>query len=376
MPFGIALHRIRPLQPPEDTFLWNDDGIYPLPTIPSDFLRPAPAANPPPDLTYPQSPTWTLRRDHRFSRGCHYSADWSRSHSSLVAEREHILRLTTPPNTIPIWDAEMEVFVIRDIPGGVRLVPGIPMVQYLDGISSEFITIACLQTAQSLSQLPHSLEIEGLFRDLFQNTFGFDDGTIHIDPIYTLPGLKRNDRSAQPANKHTPDGRPCYDGSYSLAGTAMKGKGKGYWVPASQAVHEKARDQIATVLCILHRLYRLIMPHCVSKMEWDLMEFFSKLNNVFSFGGSEPGGTSVQMNVSSGFSGGDLRTMIGIAQGYWHLDSGDDLTFPTLFFLLFRLPKGNTISHLSLDMMLMCITTQVQIPVHSFWVVLASTRER
>ena len=121
------------------------------------------------------------------------------------------------------------------------------------------------------------------------------------------------------------------DGSYSLTNTVLEGEGQGTVLPAVQVDTREARMQIGTVLKCLNNLYRLIMLLCISKFEFEIGDFHSEINNVMSFGGLMPNGTSLQMNSSS--LGKILLEMIG-EQGSWHTDSKDDLTRLTLFVLL------------------------------------------
>ena len=97
-------------------------------------------------------------------------------------------------------------------------------------------------------------------------------------------------------------------------------------------------SQIATILTVLHTLFRLIMPKCLSKFEQEIMDFHSEFNNVFSFGGLEPGGVSAQMNVSA--LGQLLSFFIGRVQGGWHTDVSDSICRWTLFALLLRVSPG------------------------------------
>ncbi|PPR06208.1 hypothetical protein CVT24_000641, partial [Panaeolus cyanescens] len=61
---------------------------------------------------------------------------------------------------------------------------------------------------------------------------------------------------------------------------------------------------------------------------------------MYTFGGLEPGATSVQLNVSS--LGETLEESIGQVQGMWHTDINDDPNRFTLFVLLLRVgPKGH-----------------------------------
>lgn len=338
LPFGLHLGEVAPQAPPPGEFLWSQENLFrrELDVDLPEELSPFPSAEPPPGFTFPQSPIWTRRRDHRYSCGVHYSADWSSDVYALRAESDHILRIVTPPGVSATWDESRSCFVTHDIAGAVRLIPGIPFAQYVDGDPNSCLTVACLQTLQSLSVFPQYPEIEKLVLELMLYTYGRepdDEDPTHIPAIYTFSCLKRNDRSSQPNDD-------SYTGSYNLAATVEKGDGLGTFVPAVQAGFPEARQHISIVLTILHKLYRLIMPHCLTKEEMDLIDFHSRYNNTFSFGGLEPGPTAVQMNVSSSFSGEDLLKMLGIIQGSWHFDKSDDKTRPTLFIICLRLPKG------------------------------------
>lgn len=118
----------------------------------------------------------------------------------------------------------------------------------------------------------------------------------------------------------------------------MKGEGLGTFLPAMQANTPAALSQITTVLTVLHTLFRLIVPKCLSKFEQEITDFHSEFNNVFTFGGLEPGGTSAQMNVSA--LGQLLSFFIGRVQGSWHSDVSDSICRWTLFTLLLRVGPG------------------------------------
>lgn len=107
--------------------------------------------------------------------------------------------------------------------------------------------------------------------------------------------LKENDRSAKRTDFH----ENSHDGSFNLANTVMKREGLGIFLPAVQANTPTAMSQMTTVLSVLHAPFCLITPKCLSKFEQEIMDFHSDFNNVFTFGGLEPGGVSAQMNVSA-----------------------------------------------------------------------------
>ena len=166
--------------------------------------------------------------------------------------------------------------------------------------------------------------------------------------------MKENDRSAKRTNFH----EHAYDGSFNLASTVMKGEGLGTFLPAVQANTRTATSQIATVLTVLHTLFRLIMPKCLSKFEQEITDFHSDFNNVFTFGGLEPGGVGAQMNVSA--LGQLLSFFIGRLQGGWHSDVSDSICRWTLFVLLLRVGPGISIlyyeSKFILDSFIFCVS--------------------
>jgi hypothetical protein len=113
--------------------------------------------------------------------------------------------------------------------------------------------------------------------------------------IFALPGMQRNLRSKNVDDSKCVPG----DGLFNLASTHGEGEGYGHFSPAVQTNTPQAAAMIKEVLQILHQLYRLIMPLCISRFEWDMMELHGYENNVVAFGGLEPGPTSVQHNSSS-----------------------------------------------------------------------------
>ena len=214
----------------------------------------------------------------------------------------------------------------------IQLIPGVPFVQLVDGGNPT--TVACLHTVESLCCYPQvAQEVQELTDRLASLTFGvIKDGHVRSRPIYTLPGLKRNDRSAK-----VPPG--SYDGSYNLASTVMKGDGQGCFLPAVQTSTHQVQEHIGAVTTTLHRLGRIVLQRSISKFEWRLFEFVCTVNNVVGFGGFEPNGTGLQMNVSSGFT--SLAQLIGEHQGGYHSDCSDEYVLWTVLTLLFHLPKGN-----------------------------------
>lgn len=329
--FGTQ-EQFRPVAPSTTEFVFTigETCKAPPPSI-SVSLR-EPPVEPPDGHYYPLAPAegYVLQEDRRYRRNyafitrCNISKEFIRSHGNLL------MVTATPPNVEPeLIDG---IVTTKPIPGMVRMIPGVPYASHFDGDPARLHTIGCLQTLQSLSHYPDFDEVLTLSVKLAKLTWGCPArrNSPKIDPLYSLPGLKVNDRSKSRQNMH----HGVYDGSYNLAHTVMKGEGLGTVLPAVQADTPAAKSQIMTVLNILNRLYRLVMPKCLSKFEFEIVDFHCTLNNVFNFGGLDPSGTSVQLNVSS--LGKSLENYIGTVQGGWHIDRSDDPLKWTLFVLLLR----------------------------------------
>jgi len=328
---GISPSLPPPVSPLVDEFSYQDDdlliqGSKPLKPGP-DILHPPPSANPPSGCSYPQSPTWHLKWDNRYLNGWIYAADYHIK-ERLRIDKDRMATIATPPNVAP--SLENGRYVSGPIPGMVKMIAGVPFVFFLDGDYRRPYTVSCCHTLESLRRFSDWDTILYLSVRLAKLTWGCKahNSTPEIPRLCILDGLKRNDRSA----KNPPLG--SRNGSYSLANTVAKGDGPGVVLPACQANTVAARRQIATVLQILHQLYRRIMSKSTSKFEMAMADFHSEYNNVLSFGGLEPGPTSCQFNVSS--LGKLLQELLGY-QGFWHPDPLDDLTRYTLFVLLLHI---------------------------------------
>ena len=264
-----------------------------------------------------------------YTRGNAYFLEWTSQ--SKHALREWLVLTRILPNTRPLPPVSESVSV-QVIPGMIQLVPGMPFVQVVNG---EPMTIACLHTTASLCHY-HGVrqQVQELTKTLCDLTFSvIREGEVTMDPVYTLPGLKWNNRSARvPVGSH--------DGSYNLASTVLKGGGQGCFLPAVQTSTAEAQKRIKDITITLHQLGRIVLRHSISKFKWELFEFICMVNNVVGFGGFEPNGTGLQMNISSGFN--SLADLIGQHQGGYHSDQGDEHMLWTTLTLLFRLPKGTS----------------------------------
>ncbi|KAJ6610119.1 hypothetical protein B0H10DRAFT_2225397 [Mycena sp. CBHHK59/15] len=173
-----------------------------------------------------------------------------------------------------------------------------------------------------------------------------------IPGIFELPGMQKNLHSKNvDLSKLTPG-----DGSYSLASTRGEGEGHGIFMPAVQTNTPEAAAIIKEVLQILHKLYHLIMPLCISRFEWDMLEFNALENNVVAFAANvvdldielndepppldypdeHPDSTVDLDEIILGL----LQRSIG-GQGTNHGDFQDDPIAFTLFVLMFRLAPGS-----------------------------------
>ncbi|KDR65625.1 hypothetical protein GALMADRAFT_162429 [Galerina marginata CBS 339.88] len=285
-----------------------------LPPVETHLTAPTPAAPPDGDY-YPLAPDsgYELVADARYKRGYVYVADYNVSKENVEVHGKLLEKVTTPPNVEPNLIGGS--FVASPIPGMVQMVPGIPFVFAYHGDRDRLHTVGCVQTLESLSHYPDYPDILRESVKLAKLTWGCPthSETPEISPIYELPGMKENDRSAKRTDFH----EHVHDGSYNLANTVMKGEGLGTFLPAVQANTPTAMSQIATVLTVLHSLFRLIMPKCLSKFEQEITDFHSEFNNVITFGGLEPGGvesrevgTATCLTI---FVGGPWRTAAVLA---------------------------------------------------------------
>ncbi|KAK7039109.1 hypothetical protein VNI00_010293 [Paramarasmius palmivorus] len=305
-------------------------------TLPSELLPPPITIPAPAGFSYPLAPIYSLRmQDWRFAAGCCYVTNFDPS--SKANTRDQLVRTLSPHGTNPIeYNAIQQSFTMAEIEGMTPLVPGIPFGVAIDGDPSRFVTIACLQTLDSLYTVASSStyrQIHEACDQLWQISWGLDDDGPGL-ALYDL-GLTRNLRSGDAP----PDGSP--DGSFSIATTQEQGRGRGTISPAVQANSPIAKERLSKALELLNSLYHLIAPLCMSKWEWDVTQFRDIDMNVFSAGGLFPGPTSVQLNVSSSWEGGSLELSIGRKQGKWHVDKNDHWARWTLLVIFMRLPKGS-----------------------------------
>lgn len=216
-----------------------------------------------------------------------------------------------------------------------QLLPGYPLVAFVNGDPKSAYTETCIHTLESLQCWPHIFEkIMPLLKELLTLTWGHvdTDDTPGITPIFEFLAVH---------NGHSPrQSEGSFDGSYNLASTNSEGQGLGLLMPAIQSNNPTACKHIKQVLQLIHALYRLIMPLCISKLGWDIIEFHAILCNIMSFGDCAPGPTACQLNVSSSAAGEDLAKWIDKCQGWWHVDQKDDPCQRTLFLIFFELPRG------------------------------------
>lgn len=309
-------------------FLFSESELSTAPPPAKSKISRNPEALAPAGVYYPLAPAdgYKLMPSRKYMRGFAYVASYDLHYKSL--HRELLLNTAVPPGI----EAKLEgdAFTSVPLPGMVEMVPGVPFAFAYNGDPDRLHTVGCAQTLNSLQAYPDYADILENAVKLNKLTWGCEPHgqTPAINPIYELPGLKVNDRSSKRADFH----HHSKDGSYSLSGTVIKGDGQGTFAPAVQANTTEARVQISAVLQTLYKLYRLIMPKCISKFEMEITDFQSIFNNVFGFGGLGPNGTSVQLNVSS------VNIKLGVSlgpQGGIHCDNGDckcRFTFLTLLY--------------------------------------------
>ncbi|KAJ7604019.1 hypothetical protein FB45DRAFT_881030 [Roridomyces roridus] len=376
--YGISEDDTLPMKPPLSSFIWPAQSLSKQPKPNGDvILYPAVAAEPPAGH-YPHTPPYILNDvlDPSYRRGWRYAAPYN--HSSKDDEKERMRSIQIPPNTTPsFFDKASQRFICEPIPGMVHMPLGIPMVHQVNGDPDMAVTVACAHSLKTLEGYDESKEILELVPQLMELTWGVEatPDAPGVPAIFELPGLQVNLRSHQ----LPPDRLKNGEGSFNLASTHGEGEGVGHFGPAVQTNAPAEAEHISRVLKILHRLYQLIMPLCISRFEWEMIKFAGLENNVVAFGGLDPGPTSCQLNSSAAanvynfdFCGSDIpsvslsdgasseREWINLTerihsavlevralidaigpQGRPHGDFQDDPLPLTLFVLLLRLPKGS-----------------------------------
>lgn len=334
--FGHHLEKSPAARPPEAEFMWADAQIPALPAPSCAVILPAPRVDPPEDCSYPVSPEqWTLVQGKTHRRGFSYHAEIATVDGPI--RRERLLHTITPPNTMPIRDSITGALSYQPIPGQVEMEVGVPYVQNSDGDFQQ--TIGGFVTPESL--IPFCGEADDVMKwtnRLTQLTFSSPDWEKNGDrrPIYAIPELRRNLRSAKA------DSDTSYDGSYSLGSTLGEGEGRGQVKPALQtAIPESAATIKETLECCVN-LHRLACHALLSKLEISLTEFAMDDNNVFGLCGGNLGATACQMNVACA-TAKDLWIAIGIWQGWFHTDYKDDKSRWTVAIILTRLLPGQHI---------------------------------
>ena len=312
LPIGIPVDTTifstaTPTPPLQSDFLFSSADLCPSPPPAEIHLTaPTPVSLPKGDY-YPLAPLsgYELVADACYKCGYVYIADYNVSEENVQVHGKLLEQVATPPNVEPTLIGA--TFVASPIPGMVQMVPGIPFGFAYHGDHNQLHTVGCVQTLESLSHYPDYLDILRESVKLAKLMWGCPaHGEMpEIVPIYELPGMKENDRSAKRADFH----KHNHDGSYNLANTVMKGEGLGTFLPAVQANTPTEMSQIATVLRVLHMLF----PKCLSKFEQEITEFHSEFNNLITFGSLKPGGVGAQMNVSA--LGMLLAFFIGQVQG-------------------------------------------------------------
>lgn len=280
-------------------------------------------------FTYPLASSFVCNSalDRRFASGYFYSS--STEVSKKLVHRERLLRTSNPPGVVPVDFVDGRQ-VMQPIEGMIQMPPGCPFVTFIDGDPARLMTVACFHTLSSLARHRDGKDISRLSDDLWEWSFGTETRM----PLFKLGGLKPNYRSKAVA-------LGSGDGSYSIATTLGEGQGKGVVQPAVQANGEDAKAALLGTLQCIHGLYRKIAPLCMSKLEWDVINFRDNDLNVFTLGGLNPGPSSCQMNISSAWFGGSLISFLGILQGQWHVDKKDDIVRWTLLIVQIRIPPGN-----------------------------------
>ncbi|KAJ8075902.1 hypothetical protein PM082_021534 [Marasmius tenuissimus] len=288
------------------------------------------------------APTYTLNEelDSRWRRGYVYSSSVSVRHADKARESDRLYKIATPPGVQPVcYDAQNKQWIMNPVDGMIEIPAGIPFVAKLNGFEStsteegreRYLTTACLQTLESIDEL-YLLESSAV-RTYVEEVQAITWGDRNTQPIFMMDGRKLNDRSG-------PELQNCADGS-SSHGPTVEEVGPGWVISASQGSSDFALIQQMKLLTRLAALYRLIVPMCVLKMEWDIWLARAQDVNAVCCGGSF-GFTSLQKNVSLKRHGGVLA-VLGLLAAAWHVDIEDDPAGWTLILCILQLPPGSAV---------------------------------
>lgn len=340
LPFGMPKHGVNAVWPDLDRFIFPEAAKFHGPELPARLIPPA-ATQPPRGSTYPDSHEWILREDNRFARHRCYVQDKSMLLDATMREKSHNLHIVTPPNVNADYDQQTKKITSRPIPGMVQMIPGVPHVWFLDGDPRKIMFAGSCETLQSLQYHPEIATITAKCKRLFILIMGRPATATEAEvmPLWAYAFLKLNQRATK-GKKMNLVVTFKYDGSFSFGATLEQGEGRGRVVPAIQVATPEMRAQIREIFEIINYLFRQVVSWSLSKQDMEINDFHAWINNLFSLGGMDPGSTSLQLNVSSSMSGGDMIKSIGEVQGKWHVDWLDHIAMITLFILLFRLPPG------------------------------------
>ncbi|KAF8067606.1 hypothetical protein FPV67DRAFT_1449244 [Lyophyllum atratum] len=186
-----------------------------------DILSPPSAVIPGKDEFFPVSPNWTAVRSAEYSLGEQVSSDAPYCQPTVHGTD---LRQQTFPNVSYSRHSQNATWV--------------PFTYDADG------------NADSLACPPEGLEIKGLADRLLMLTFGQQH-------------YQKSQRSVR------------FGRSYTLAATIEKGHAMGRVVPVVQIGYPYAKARIGELLEVIHNLFRLVMPHMLSKFEMAISEKFN-----------------------------------------------------------------------------------------------------
>ncbi|KAL0565027.1 hypothetical protein V5O48_017005 [Marasmius crinis-equi] len=279
------------------------------------------------------------KENRRWRRGYFYSTYVSTRQEDKSRESDRLYKIATPPGVCPTgYDAGTKRWIMEPVDGMIEMPAGIPFVAQLRGFTADtgedgrFLTTVCLQTLESIEEL-YPLE-SSVVREYVEEVQAITWGNRTTKPLFMMDGRKLNNRSGAPSENSA-------DGSSSHGPTVEEEVGAGFVVPASQGSSDFALIQQMKLLTRLSALYRLIVPMCVSKLEWDVWLARAQDVNAICCGGSF-GFTSLQKNVSSKRHGGVLA-VLGLLAGAWHVNIDDDPAGWTLILCLLRLPPGSAV---------------------------------
>lgn len=320
-----------------NTFAWPNELRSNIPLPSTTTNNPTKAITSDPPFQYAQANNHYLIEDSSsFLRGGCWMKDVYRD--SFESERSRLMCLGNQP------ELRAAKIIDKNVPGGVRYelkkeIPGqilmelgMPFYQCKEGDQTMGQVVGLTHTPESFRHLYGNSEVGETGAKSLEKVFRLMIGDAGEEPWWKNPSLRQNDRS-----KMNEKVGSC-EGSYSLAVTLQEGEGAGVIVPVTQSMLPSVRKKLSEVIDALGDVNVSMRKTAMTQEDYLVAEAEMVVNNVIQPGHGSTSFTSLQLNIH--LSDKELDTTIGIAQGTYHIDDGDDPVHRTVGVIVTQIPPG------------------------------------